>query len=233
MMATSAKIPDDEPGEIEALLPWYAAGTLDARDVVRVEDALARDPQLVKQVAAIRDEYTETIYLNESLGAPSARALHKLFAAIDAEPARSPQNAASISLSQRMFGFFGSLSPRTLTWAASLGALALLLQAGVIGTVLMQKSPGTFQVASHQEAPRSVTRSLGADKDAVLFVRFKPDARMSEITALLANYRASVVGNSGDMFRLQFAGKTSSADASAVLSGLQKEKIVASALPAQ
>lgn len=234
MMATSAKIPEDEPGEIEALLPWYAAGTLDARDVGRVEDALARDPQLVKHMAAIRDEYTETIYLNENLGAPSARAMQRLFAAIDAEPARSPQNAAaSIGLSRRISGFFASLSPRTLAWSASLGALALLLQAGVIATVLMQQPSGSFQTASYQETPKSVTRSLGADKDAVLFVRFKPEARMSEITALLANYHASVVGGSGDMFRLQFAGKTSGADAGAVLSGLQKEKIVAMAVPAQ
>lgn len=233
MMATSAKIPDDEPGEIEALLPWYAAGTLDARDVVRVEDALARDPQLVRQVAAIRDEYTETIYLNESLGAPSARALHKLFAAIDAEPARAPQYASPMGLSRRISGFFASLSPRTLAWSASLGGLALLLQAGIIGVVLMRQPPSSFQTASYQEAPKSVTRSLGAGADAVLFVRFKPETRMSEITALLAQYHASVVGGSGDMFRLQFAGKTSGADASAVLSGLQKEKIVAMAVPAQ
>ena len=90
MMATSKKILAQEPSEIEMLLPWHAAGTLNARDARRVDDALARDPQLAKQYAAIQQEYAETIHLNESLGAPSARAMQKLFAAIDGEPARKP-----------------------------------------------------------------------------------------------------------------------------------------------
>ena len=86
-MAMSKKILEQEPSEIEMLLPWHAAGTLNARDARRVDEALARDPELAKQYAAIREEYAETIDLNESLGAPSARAMQKLFAAIDAEPA--------------------------------------------------------------------------------------------------------------------------------------------------
>src|SRR5258707_11119400 len=133
MMATSKKMLEQEPGEIEALLPWHAAGTLNARDTRRVDDALLHDPQLAKQYAVIREEYAETIHLNESLGAPSGRAMQKLFMAIDAEPTRQP--SASINFSARFSGFFAKLSPRTLAWSASLGALALLLQAAVIGAV--------------------------------------------------------------------------------------------------
>src|SRR5262245_65445057 len=96
MMAMSKKILD-EPGEIETLLPWHAAGTLSARDARRVEEALARDPELAKQYAVIREEYAETIGLNETLGAPSARAMQKLFAAIEAEPARQPSALSSLS----------------------------------------------------------------------------------------------------------------------------------------
>jgi len=40
MMATSNKILEREPSEIEMLLPWHAAGTLNARDSRRVDDAL-------------------------------------------------------------------------------------------------------------------------------------------------------------------------------------------------
>ena len=112
MMAMNKKILEQEPGDIEALLPWHAAGTLSARDARRVEDALARDPSLAKQYAAIQEEYAETIALNESLGAPSARAMQKLFAAIDAEPARKP--SASLKFSARIAEFFAGLSPRTL-----------------------------------------------------------------------------------------------------------------------
>ena len=95
MMAASKKIREQEPDEIEMLLPWHAAGTLNSRDARRVEEALARDPGLARQYAVIREEYAETILLNESLGAPSARAMHKLFAAIDAEPARPACGVAS------------------------------------------------------------------------------------------------------------------------------------------
>src|SRR5476651_650088 len=112
MMAMSKKMLEQEPSGIEMLLPWHAAGTLNARDARRVEEALARDPELAKQYAVIREEYAETIHLNESLGAPSARAMQKLFAAIDAEPTRKP--SLSLDLSARISGFFASLSPRTL-----------------------------------------------------------------------------------------------------------------------
>src|SRR3954462_1752262 len=135
MMAVK-KMLDQEPSEIEMLLPWHAAGTLNARDTRRVDEALASDPELARQYAAIREEYAETILLNESLGAPSSRAMQKLFAAIDAEPSRKPY--ASLNLSARISEFFARLSPRPLAAAAAVGAVALLLQAGVIGAVLMK-----------------------------------------------------------------------------------------------
>src|ERR1700682_1523168 len=126
MMAASKIMLEQEPSEIEMLLPWHAAGTLNARDARRVEEALARDPELARQYAVIREEYAETIHLNESLGAPSARAMQKLFAAIDGEPARKP--SVSVNISARISEFFAKLSPRTLAWSAGLGAVALLLQ---------------------------------------------------------------------------------------------------------
>src|SRR6187397_1343812 len=107
MMAMSKKMLD-EPSEIEMLLPWHAAGTLNARDARRVEEALAHDPELARQYAVIREEYAETIALNESLGAPSVRAMAKLFAAIDGEPARGP--SVSRNFSARIVEFFAGLS---------------------------------------------------------------------------------------------------------------------------
>jgi hypothetical protein len=71
--------------EIEALLPWHAAGTLSRRDTQRVEQALAGDRELARRYELVRQELAETIYLNETLGAPSARAMERLFATIDAE----------------------------------------------------------------------------------------------------------------------------------------------------
>src|SRR6266478_2599967 len=159
MMAVSKKMLDQEPSEIEMLLPFHAAGTLSTRDARRVEEALAGDPELARQYAVIREEYAETISLNESLGAPSARAMQKLFAAIDAEPVRKP--SLSLKLASRVSGFFASLSPRTLAWSASLGALALVLQAGVIGAVLMKNQSATYQTAS-LSINEPITRDLAA-----------------------------------------------------------------------
>ena len=230
MMATSKKKLEQEPSEIEMLLPWHAAGTLNTRDTRRVEEALARDPELAKQYAVIQEEYAETIHLNESLGAPSARAMQRLFAAIDGEPARKP--SASLNVSAGIAGFFAKLSPRTLAWSASLGALALLLQAGVIGAVLVKNQNAPFQTAS-LSTNEPLTRDLAVGAPMRALVRFAPDARVADITALLDNYQASIVdGAKGGMFRLQFGNRTLGKDEVAILmSKLQGEKIVSLAVP--
>jgi hypothetical protein len=225
MMATSNKMLEQEPGEIEMLLPWHAAGTLNARDARRVDEALARDPELARQYAAIREEYAETIGLNESLGAPSARAMQKLFAAIDAEPKRRP--SASLRISAAITGFFAKRSPRTLAWSASLGAIALLVQAGVIGAVLVKNQNASYQTAS-LSTNEPITRDLGGAAPPRALVRFAPDARVADITALLDNYQASIIdGAKGGMFRLQFGNKAMTKDeVDGLMRRLQGEKIV-------
>ena len=229
MMATSKKILEHEPSEIEMLLPWHAAGTLNARDSRRVEEALARDPELARQYAVIREEYAETIDLNENLGAPSARAMQKLFAAIDAEP--PGQQRSSLNVAARFTGFFAKLSPQTLAWSASLGALALLLQAGVIGAVLVNNQPASFQTAS-LSTNEPITRDLGAAARPRALVRFAPDARVADISALLDKYQASIVdGAKGGLFRLQFGDRAMTKDEVAgLMSRLQNEKIVSLAV---
>jgi hypothetical protein len=226
MMAMSKKM-QGEPGEIEMLLPWHAAGTLNARDARRVEEALARDPELAKQYAVIREEYAETIHLNESLGAPSVRAMQKLFAAIDGEPVRKPQLASRISTG--IAQFFASLSPRTMAWSAGAAALALLLQAGVIGAVLMKGQ--TYQTASlslNEKSAATMTRELGAGGTPPrALVRFAPEAKMADINALLDNYQATVVGGANGLFRLQFGSKSMGKDeVASLMSKLRGEKIV-------
>jgi hypothetical protein len=232
MMAVSKKMLDQEPSEIEMLLPFHAAGTLNARDTRRVDEALASDPDLARQYAVIREEYAETIHLNESLGAPSARAMQKLFAAIDGEPVRKP--SLSTNISARISEFFTRLSPRTLAWSASLGAVLLLLQAGVIGAVLMKNQTASFQTASLSlnEPSGPVTRDLGGAAPPRALVRFAPEARIADITALLDNYQASIVDGAKDgMFRLQFGNRAMGKDeVASLMSRLQSEKIVSLAV---
>ncbi len=274
MMAMSNTMPDPrEPGDVEALLPWYAAGTLNARDARRVADALDRDPALARQYAVILEEYASTIELNESLGAPSSRAMQKLFAAIDAEPARAP--GAGQGLGARFAGFFSGLSPKALAWSASVAGLALLLQAGLIGALLTWPHAAPVQTAAYQpqrevarapaSAPASVSppaaamadrpaeaskpappmvmaersggpvvRSLAPQSGPRVLVKFAPEARASEIAALLDHYNAVVVDSSrGGLFRLQFGTQPlSKQDQENLIGRLQKEPVVSVVLSA-
>jgi len=222
-MTALSKIPDMPPEEVEALLPWHAAGTLSARDARRVDEALARDPKLAKQYAVIQEEFAETIHLNESLGAPSARAMQRLFAGIDAEPARTP--SVTSTFSARIAEFFASLSPRTLAYSAGAAALALLLQAGVIGAVLV-KQQGNFQSAAYEAQLDGGARAL---------VRFTPEARVSDITQFLDTYNASILaGLKAGMFRVQFGDKRLTRDeVTNLMKKVEQEKIVSFVAPAQ
>ena len=139
---------EPERHEIEALLPWHAAGTLNRRDADRVEQALAGDRELARRYDLVREELAETIHLNETLGAPSARAMEKLFAAIDAEEARAPRRQRSFDLGGRISEFLSGFSPRTLAWSATAAAVAIVLQAAVITTVVVKDgAPGGIDLA--------------------------------------------------------------------------------------
>jgi hypothetical protein len=66
-------------------------------------------------------------------------------------------------------------------------------------------------------------------------VRFAPNARVADITALLDNYQASIIdGAKGGLFRLQFGDRAMSRDEFAgLIRRLQNEKIVSLAVDAQ
>jgi hypothetical protein len=173
---------EPERHDIEALLPWHAAGTLNRRDADRVEQALAGDRELSRRYDLVREELAETIHLNETLGAPSARAMEKLFAAIDAEEARAPRRQRSFDLAARVSEFLSGFTPRTLAWSATAAAVAILLQAAVITSVVVKDSaPGKYEVAN---------QSSGG---SFLAVRFAPQATATEITNFLGAYKATVV----------------------------------------
>src|SRR6187431_1319051 len=131
-MNTNTKLPERD--EIEAMLPWFAAGTLSRKDAARVEAALKNDPVLSQRFEMVREELGETIRVNEDLGAPSSRALKTLFEKIDREAPR--QQAVSFNLIGRISEFVASFSPRTLAYAGAVAALALLLQAGIITSLV-------------------------------------------------------------------------------------------------
>ena len=174
--------------EIEALLPWHAAGTLSRRDAERVEAALANDAALARQYEMVREELGETIRLNETLGAPSARAMERLMAAIEADgpPARKPR--VSFNFVAKIAEYLSQVRPRTLAWAVTAGALAIVLQGGLILELTVDDGEKTrgFRSASYSERAGSGTGSFA-------LIGFAPQASAADLAAFLNTHKATVV----------------------------------------
>jgi hypothetical protein len=206
--------------DIEELLPWHAAGTLSRRDTQRVEDALANDPELVRRYEMVREEFGETILLNETLGAPSGRAMEKLFAKIDAEPARKP--VTSFNLSTRVVEFFASLSPRTLAWSAGVATIAILLQAGLIASIVVKdNNAGGYETAS---AP-STDPGIGA----FTLIRFAPQASSDDITKFLEANKLQVAAGPmpGGLYKVRVAAAgLPKGELARIVKKLQEDKVV-------
>jgi len=211
--------------DIELMLPWHAAGTLGYRDSQRVDAALANDPELARRFELVREELSEDIHLNETLGAPSARAMEALFARIDAEPARTPR--VSFNLGVRVREFFSSLTPRTLAWSASAAAVAIMLQAGLIAGIMI-KEKGTSAPADYQTA--SVPSDALAGDGSYALIRFQPQANAAEIAKFLENNNLTMSGGpiTGALFRVEVAPtKLPTSDLAGIVKKLQaNDKIV-------
>jgi len=202
-MNTKTREAQELPEDVELLLPWHAAGTLSRRDAARVEQALANDNELAARYEMVRAELGETIRLNETLGAPSARAMEKLFAQIDAEPVRKPK--ASFDLGAWLTGFVTGFSPRTLAYGATAAALAIVLQAGILAGVFVKERAVGPQLASYEQ------KETGAG--AYVRVRFKPQATAADITAFLNDNSAFIVdgpARDNGFFRVRVSDKTMS-----------------------
>ncbi len=217
---------EPERHEIEALLPWHAAGTLNRREADRVEQAIAVDRELARHFELVREELAETIHLNETLGAPSARAMEKLFAAIDAEEAQAPRRQRSFDLAGRISEFLSSLAPRTLAWSATAAAALLLVQAGVITSVVVKDQGAVYGVAN---SPRDFsTPAPQASQNSIARVRFAPQATATDITNFLGAYKAKLVEGpvSGSMYRIELSQPKN--EATKVVQQMQQESRIVS-----
>ena len=215
---TTAK--QNEPSEIELLLPWYAAGTLDPHESQQVERALASDPELAARYAWVRAELEQETHVSEAAGEPSARDVKTLFAKIDALPAQ--KSRTSIDISARIAEFLAALSPRTLAWSAMAAALAIVLQAGFLaGFMLKEKSPGGFETAS---APANVS-----GEGSYVLLRFQPQAAAADVANFLETNKLSIVGgpSTGGLYRVRVAPtKLAKADLMQIVNALQDNKVV-------
>jgi len=190
---------EPERHDLEALLPWHATGTLNRRDTNRVEQALACDRELARRYDLVREELAETIHLNETLGAPSARAMEKLFAAIDAEEARSPRRRRPFDPGRRISEFLSGFAPRTLAWSAAVAVLAILAQSAIIAGVVLREDG----------APTGPKLASAVSRGSFAVIRFAPQATAAEITNFLGAYKATLVEgplkSGGGLYRIRLA----------------------------
>ncbi len=209
-----------EPSEIELLLPWYAAGTLDPAAMRQVEAALASDPELASRFEWARAEFVQETAIGDAAGEPSPGDTKALFARIDALPAR--RRRSTFDLGERIAEFLASLSPRTLGWSAAAAALAIVLQAAVLGGIaLHEKTPGSYQTLS---VPSS---TLGDGSYAL--IRFAPAATSADISKFLTDNNLSIVSgpSGGQLYQVRVApAKLAPDQLSRAVAKLQSDKVV-------
>jgi hypothetical protein len=218
-MTTRSPIDNAERRAVSELLPWYAAGTLSAADTARVEAAMAADETLRDELEIVREDQDASFALAEASPRPSARVLDDLMKRVEAEPAKLAHVAARARAG--FADWFGEklsmLSPRTLAYAAGAAALALVIQAGVIGSSFIS-SPAQFQTASH--GPGAVARSEGT----FLLVGFNNAATAGDVTRLLEQVKGTIVEGPrpGGFYRIRIGGvDMSQADIDRVISAVR------------
>ena len=194
-MKTEQKDTAPPEREIADLLPWYAAGTLESADAVRVEAALAGNGDLRRQLAIIREEMDETVLSNQRLAGASPRALDALFAAIDKEPARAkPFSAGLLDLGGRLATW---LQPKTLAWAGIAAALVIAVQAGFLIDFARKNQGSVYETAS---APQDAAAKAGT----ILMVGFQAQASAGAIESLLGSIGANIIeGPRAGLYRLR------------------------------
>ena len=220
---------DDQrtPDDLEALLPWHAVGRLGGDDARRVDEALARDPELARRYALVAEERDETIALNEALGAPSARTHDRRFERIEAaSPARSATQAAAGG--GWLDTIVAALSPRGLAFATAALAIVALVQAGALTTLLVSDGAGErYGTASGPQA---------GDNAAFVLVAFAPQATAAQIEAFLERSRAVIVDGPrpGGLFRLRVGDRRLTADEiERLVAGLRADPAVRLVVPGQ
>jgi hypothetical protein len=175
--------------EMETLLPFYLNGSLEGSDLEAVEEWLASDPAALAALGEAEAEFSGTTAANEAIR-PPADALSRFAKALDAEagPARKPAGSSWLA---QAWGRFMAV-PVGVAWAAAAVLLALVMVQSFV-------EPGgkgnDFEIAGAQDDLAKMPFAL---------VKFKADARMSDISAFLGSNGLKIIGGptADGVFRL-------------------------------
>lgn len=195
-----------EREEIEMLVPFYVTGRITADDARRVDEYLRRNPDFAEHVELAREERAATVAVNEALGFPNARASDRIFAEIarEPEPLASRAGRQGRGLLAGLREFFAAPSPGAVRYAAIAAAAVVLVQAAVLGGLLMRPGDagpgGGYEVAG---GPKEAAGTLA-------LVAFQDGATLADMTRVLTEAGAGIVEGplQGGFYKVRFsAGK--------------------------
>lgn len=183
------KLSDDD---IAGLLPFYVAGTLDAREAREVAHWLEIDPRGAAALERALEEQAEVIAANERVDAPSG-ALAKLMQDVGAEPRKATINLSRPGLFSRLAQWLTE-APPAVSWAAA-AALAVV--------VVVQNLPAVIQGTDTSYEVSTGTPAAGG---SLYLIRFAEGADMTDISAALREVGAVIAdgpkGNGNYVVRL-------------------------------
>jgi hypothetical protein len=168
----------------QELLPWHVNGTLDPDQRVWVENYVRTHP----------DAKAELVW-NESLQSKFQARMPTV--AADAgwdtlqQRIRQERRAAAPSILEKITKFFGGIR---LTPALTTAAAVILVQAGVIGTLLKHGDPDN---AGNKDIYRNV--GTAPYTGPVVAVTFKEAATEKELRQLLRSVDASIISGPGQL----------------------------------
>ena len=196
--------PEMERENIEMLLPWFVTGKLAPSELAEVEAYLAAHPDMRKQLDLIEAERGDTVVNNEAAGAPSADALQKVMESIDSKSLARRSGFASVSaLVQSGLDWLGSRS--ALVPVAAMAAVAIVLQAGLIGALLLNKPAATLG----EKISHTASVPKGEQAGTFALVGFAPAATLRDVERVLGPLGLSIAdGPKAGIYRVKLSDKT-------------------------
>lgn len=203
-MSDEDDAPLSEADAIAALLPWYVSGKISQADRAKIDAYAERHPEARAHIAHAQSEADAVFTANQKIALPRA-ALDKLKDTLVSSPG-ARLAAAEHSFLDRIGLALAGLSPRNLAFAGLAAALAVALQAAVLGALLSLKT------ATRQTAP---IPNAAHEKGTFAMVAFQTAAPLGTLAAFLADNKFAVVEGPkpGGLFRVRVSDDTLSKDA--------------------
>ncbi|MEP7172168.1 MAG: hypothetical protein ABI705_01635 [Aestuariivirga sp.] len=179
---------------IEQLLPWYVTGKLDAGERADVENALKRFPELRAQLDLIQAEMADTVKLNEAMPMPRTGATERFMGLVQKDVQRSaPAKPQPFKVLLEWLALQLAGPPR---WAVAAAVLAIVVQAALIGGLVVEQHGKGFHTAGGGE-----TLSEGT----LVLARFSDGVTLAVLTERLAAQDITIVDGprAGALFTLR------------------------------